>query len=119
MTRQMLHNQKAGWPRPSGRRIEDDWAAVTMAAPCTVCGATTGCAALRDERFVRCARWPSEWPMTVGGWLHRLAPPPVGAQPAIADGAEPSSAGSSAPPTASSSLGEAVSAPDTVLVSGP
>ena len=48
------------------------WVDVTDKSPCEVCGATSRCSVMRDERFVRCAEQPSEWPLVIGGWLHRV-----------------------------------------------
>ena len=49
-----------------------EWVNVTAESPCGVCGATSGCSVMRNEGFVRCAEQPSEWPLVVGGWLHRV-----------------------------------------------
>jgi hypothetical protein len=94
MLRYMLHNETGAWARARGDCPEDHWTAVTAEAPCEVCGATNGCAAMRDERFVRCVRRPSDWPMTVGGWLHRSSAwPLVREAPPLAQGSQPGSAG--------------------------
>jgi hypothetical protein len=61
----MLRNRKA---------VVDasEWVNATMEWPCRICGATDGCSSLADDTFARCLEQPSEWPLVVGGWLHRL-----------------------------------------------
>jgi hypothetical protein len=51
---------------------EGDWDDVSERNPCPVCGAESDCSRHVDDSFVSCARRPSEWPLTNGGWLHRL-----------------------------------------------
>lgn len=52
---------------------ETDWQAVCAKRPCPVCASVEGpCSGHVDEDFASCARCPSDWPMTNGGWLHRL-----------------------------------------------
>jgi hypothetical protein len=58
------------------------WAEVSWAHPCPVCGAGRGCDVITDGAYVRCAHAVSAWPMTGGGWLHRLARPAGPAAPA-------------------------------------
>jgi hypothetical protein len=48
------------------------WSDVSLAEPCRVCGAISGCMVLESREFVRCANTVSEWPVLDGGWLHRL-----------------------------------------------
>jgi hypothetical protein len=52
--------------------IDGDWNDVTEYHPCPVCGAESDCSRYVDDAFVSCARRPSDWPLTNGGWLHRL-----------------------------------------------
>lgn len=52
---------------------EADWEGVSSSSPCPVCGETAGCRTHSDASFACCARRPSDWPMTNGSWLHRLA----------------------------------------------
>jgi hypothetical protein len=56
--------------------VDDDlrWRAVSAKDPCPVCSATCNCgtAAFQGGVVVDCCRVVSSWPMTEGGWLHRL-----------------------------------------------
>jgi hypothetical protein len=52
-------------------KIHFEWIQVSPTRPCKVCGAQKGCRAT-DEEFACCASRPSEWPLTTGGWLHRI-----------------------------------------------
>ena len=57
--------------------IDDDlqWVAVSIEHPCPICAAIDGCGvALCPEcTAVNCLRIVSDFPMTDGGWLHRLS----------------------------------------------
>jgi hypothetical protein len=55
--------------------IDDGWNSVTEYHPCRICGADSACSRRFDEAFVSCAHRPSEWPLTNGAWLHRVATP--------------------------------------------
>ena len=64
---------------PPGSIDEDlRWTAATPARPCPVCGAEAGCGVAAEEGFAACERVPSEHPLDVGGWLHRLPRPAAG-----------------------------------------
>jgi hypothetical protein len=56
--------------------IDDDlrWTSVSVGQRCPVCGAPGGCgvAPFRGGVAVDCRNVASSWPMTDGGWLHRL-----------------------------------------------
>jgi len=52
--------------------IDGDWDGVSERHPCPVCGAESACSRHVDDGFVSCSRRPSEWPLTNGGWLHRV-----------------------------------------------
>jgi hypothetical protein len=62
--------------RSPGTTIDDDlrWSSVSVGQRCPVCGAPGGCgvAPFRGGVAVDCRRVVSGWPMTEGGWLHRL-----------------------------------------------
>jgi hypothetical protein len=62
--------------RSPGSTTEDDlrWTSVSVGQRCPVCGAPGGCgvAPFRGGIAVDCRRVVSSWPMTEGGWLHRL-----------------------------------------------
>jgi len=51
---------------------EGEWILVSAKRPCRVCGGHEGCRTGFDDQFACCARRPSDWPITTGGWLHRL-----------------------------------------------
>jgi hypothetical protein len=55
-----------------GPAIDADWDGVSEHRPCPVCGAESECSRHVGDAFVSCARRPSDWPLTNGGWLHRL-----------------------------------------------
>ena len=57
--------------RASGDEVQ--WASVSAACPCPVCGATGGCSAAESERIVRCQATVSALPVQGGGWLHVLS----------------------------------------------
>ena len=51
-----------------------EWTLVTRSRPCRVCGgAAMGCRWRSDGEFACCTARPSEWPLTVGGWVHQVA----------------------------------------------
>ena len=52
---------------------EAEWESVSSDQPCPVCGSTRGCST-QTTVFVSCERISSQWPLTTGAWLHRLAP---------------------------------------------
>ena len=39
---------------------------------CPICGGMTGCKTQAEGHFAACGTEPSEWPLTIGGWLHRV-----------------------------------------------
>jgi hypothetical protein len=55
---------------------EVEWTVVSPSRPCRVCGADHGCRLGYKEEFACCSRQVSDWPLTNGGWLHRLVPHP-------------------------------------------
>jgi len=63
--------------RRSRSPIADDpnWATVSLNQPCPVCVARVGCAtaAFQGGMAVICRNVVTAWPVTTGGWLHRLA----------------------------------------------
>ena len=52
--------------------MDADWERVSEAKPCPICGSDTLCRKHVVDAFVCCMRRPSEWPLTDGGWLHRV-----------------------------------------------
>lgn len=55
--------------------IDSDWRLVSQERPCPVCGGKDSCGIHTVDKFACCARAPSEWKLTNGSWLHRLAQP--------------------------------------------
>jgi hypothetical protein len=51
---------------------EAEWTIVSRKYPCRVCGGHDRCRTGFGDQFACCARHPSDWPLTTGGWLHRL-----------------------------------------------
>src|SRR5678815_2827152 len=52
--------------------IDADWERVSASRPCPICGCDNACRRHVVDAFVCCARQPSDWPLTDGGWLHRV-----------------------------------------------
>lgn len=52
--------------------VDVEWDRVSEKNPCPICGCDSGCHRHTVDAFVSCARCPSEWPLTNGGWLHRV-----------------------------------------------
>lgn len=53
--------------------IDSDWRLVSQERPCPVCGADDACSVHNADDFACCAREPSDWKLTNGSWLHRVA----------------------------------------------
>jgi hypothetical protein len=53
--------------------VEVEWTFVSAKQPCTVCGGHAGCRRGLDDEFACCTRVSSEWPLSAGGWVHRLS----------------------------------------------
>jgi hypothetical protein len=51
---------------------DTDWTFVSMKSPCPICGGQDGCRGDATRRFVCCNRISSQWPLSVGGWVHDL-----------------------------------------------
>ncbi len=51
---------------------EAEWTFVSTKYPCTICGSHHGCRRGFDDEFACCIRVSSEWPLAVGGWVHRV-----------------------------------------------
>jgi hypothetical protein len=52
--------------------VEDAWTFVSVARPCTICAGHDRCRRGSDE-FACCARVSSQWPLSAGGWVHRVS----------------------------------------------
>ena len=53
--------------------VDGDWLRVSTATPCPICGGDGDCSTHADEAFACCVTRPSDWRLTNGGWLHRVA----------------------------------------------
>jgi hypothetical protein len=53
--------------------LDHDWSNVSELRPCPVCGSPSGCSVHADGAFASCSKEQSEWPLTNGSWLHRVA----------------------------------------------
>jgi len=53
--------------------IEAEWTDVSVKHPCPICGGHDGCRWRLDDEFACCAQVLSEWPLSVGGWVHRVS----------------------------------------------
>ncbi len=51
---------------------EGDWTPVSAKHPCSICGGHDGCRRGFGDAFACCVRTASDWPLTTGGWVHRL-----------------------------------------------
>jgi hypothetical protein len=55
--------------------VEGEWTFVSVKHPCRICGGHEGCRRGFDDSFACCVRRASDWPLTTGGWVHRLQAP--------------------------------------------
>lgn len=61
------------------RDHEAMWRRVSIRRPCPICAGVDGCSVHEEDSFASCSREPSDWPLTNGGWLHRVIhPAPLG-----------------------------------------
>jgi hypothetical protein len=68
---------------------EAEWESVSSDHPCPVCSSSRGCST-HSSVFVSCERVSSQWPLTTGAWLHRLAPNSLAPNSGFASGASAS-----------------------------
>ncbi|MEO7327920.1 MAG: hypothetical protein ABI193_05045 [Minicystis sp.] len=54
--------------------VEVEWTLVSGKSPCSICGGAHGCRRGFDGEFACCKQVSSEWPLTSGGWVHRVEP---------------------------------------------
>jgi len=52
--------------------VEDEWTFVSAARPCAICGGHDRCRRRPDDEFACCVQVSSEWPLSAGGWVHRV-----------------------------------------------
>jgi hypothetical protein len=55
-----------------GTGADVEWINVSELRRCPICGGMAGCKTQAEGHFAVCGTEPSEWPLTVGGWLHRV-----------------------------------------------
>jgi len=59
--------------RHSGFSDSDgDWSLVSGSSPCSICGSHEGCRRDSMGQFACCKRVSSQWPLSVGGWVHEM-----------------------------------------------
>lgn len=61
----MYHQASAG-------AVEVEWAFVSIKRPCAICGGHHGCRRGFGDEFACCTQVLSQWPLTAGGWVHRV-----------------------------------------------
>jgi hypothetical protein len=59
--------------QPSKPSIDIEWTKVSTKQPCVVCAGHAGCLRGVDDEFACCSRVASAWPLSAGGWVHRVA----------------------------------------------
>jgi hypothetical protein len=52
---------------------EAEWKLVSEKNPCPICNSSSSCHRDLEGTFACCERHPSDWPLTSGAWLHRVA----------------------------------------------
>ena len=53
--------------------VEVEWTFVSVKHPCHICAGHEGCRSSCDDEFACCTRLSSEWPLSAGGWVHRVS----------------------------------------------
>jgi len=53
--------------------VEVEWTFVSPKHPCAICGGHDGCRQCVEDEFACCKRVSSEWPLSAGGWVHRVS----------------------------------------------
>ncbi len=53
--------------------VEVEWTFVSVKRPCAICGGHDGCRSGVDNGFACCKRVSSQWPLSAGGWVHRVS----------------------------------------------
>ncbi len=53
-------------------RCRSEWTFVSVKHPCAICAGHDGCRRGFDDEFACCTRVSSEWPLSAGGWVHRV-----------------------------------------------
>jgi hypothetical protein len=60
-------------PNHAEESVSDgDWTSVSAKYPCSICGGCNRCGRSSGDEFASCVRTASDWPLTTGGWVHRL-----------------------------------------------
>jgi hypothetical protein len=52
--------------------VEVEWTFVSPKRPCVVCAGADGCRRGFEDEFAVCTQVASEWPLSAGGWVHRV-----------------------------------------------
>ena len=53
--------------------VEVEWTFVSARQLCPICAGNDGCRSSLDDDFACCRRISSEWPLSAGGWVHRVS----------------------------------------------
>lgn len=53
--------------------VEIEWTFASVRHPCIICAGQDGCRKSYDGEFACCTRIASEWPLSAGGWVHRVS----------------------------------------------
>jgi len=62
-------------PPPAEPSRDVDWTPVSHQHPCAICGSHDRCRRGFADEFACCVRMVSDWPLTTGGWVHRVDSP--------------------------------------------
>jgi hypothetical protein len=53
--------------------VEVEWTFASAKNPCPICAGHEGCRSGFEDEFACCTRISSEWPLSAGGWVHRMS----------------------------------------------
>jgi hypothetical protein len=53
--------------------VDVEWTFVSAKHPCPICAGKEGCRRSVDDDFACCTRASSVWPLSSGGWVHRVS----------------------------------------------
>jgi len=56
----------------AGPAVDVEWTLVSAKAPCIICSGENGCRRGFGNEFACCTQVASEWPLSSGGWVHRV-----------------------------------------------
>ena len=53
--------------------VEVEWTFASAKHPCPICAGHEGCRSGFEDEFACCTRISSDWPLSAGGWVHRMS----------------------------------------------